>query len=532
MDNLKAQELASRLINKSFEGYTILELINNGKSAAVFKATDNNGNLVAVKIFDDELIKRFGHEIQLMRIEQELKLKNHDIRNLIKIIDGGRTLINSKSHYFLVMEHVQGKNLKDFIDSQEYSLDFIRYTIESLIIVTEQLLVMNIVHRDIKPENIMVNALGNIILMDLGVLKIIGAESSSDNEEKQFLGTLRYAPPEFLTRQEEDSSNGWRSVNLYQIGAVLYELIEKKDLFHSEIPYPNLVLAIKEKNPIINSRETPSNLIQLARNLLTKNWQQRLDINPINRILELCSNSEKEVIKSDLIENELEEINIKSIEHENELDHVLLIRSNFEQKLQKKNGILQEIFAVLNANLVSLKTKGLIASWKSSQPFMIYINDNELVQPQYLIYELKGLLTKGFSRPVYLVYKIVNDENAYCEVGLAVVLMDKDVEVDVHKKSLFFYELGIQLGHDNLSGKEDIGFFNIFKGVINTKDLDTRSNLLLITIKFIKKAISLMSSEVKKEISTQREMSERGLKKIAIIRRMGEKNTHLINTLE
>jgi len=359
MDKIKAQELASILTGKPFENYFILELLNNGKSAAVFKAKDNKENLVAVKIFDDEIIKRFGHEIQLQRIEQELQLKNHEIHSLVKIIGGGQTLINSRSHYYIVMEYVQGKNLKEYIDSEKYGLDFIIYTLKSLIIVTEQLLVKSIAHRDIKPENIMVNTHGDIILMDLGVLKIVGAEPFSDNEEKQFLGTLRYAPPEFLTRQEEDSSNGWRSVNLYQIGTVLYELIEKRELFQNEFPYPNLVLAIKEKIPIIDSRDMPSNLIQLTRNLLTKNWHQRLDINPINKVLEICDFNEKETLKSDLIEKEIEEINIKSVDNETELDHVFSLRSNFEQKLERKNKILQEIFAILNANLVSLRTKGI-----------------------------------------------------------------------------------------------------------------------------------------------------------------------------
>lgn len=145
---------------------------------------------------------------------------------------------------------------------------------------------------------------------------------------------------------------------------------------------------------------------------------------------------------------------------------------------------------------------------------------------------MRGLLTKGFSRPVYLVYKIVNDENAYCELGLAAVLMDKKAEIDLDKNNLFFFELNRFVDNDTGTGSADIGYLNIFKGVIDTKDLDIRSSLLLITIKFIKKALKLLATEVKEEISTQREMTERGLKKIAILKRIDEKNTHIINTLD
>lgn len=203
MDKTKAKKLESLIAGKLIDDYTIEQLINNGKSAAVFKAC-KDGKFYAFKIFDNDVIERFGHEIQQKRIDQEIGLKGHIINNLVKIFDGGKTKIDDEDHYYLVMEYIEGKNLKEYIQTETYTDKFISKVLETLIRVTEELIRISLAHRDIKPENIMVNEDNEIILMDLGVLKLIGATSFSDEDEKQFMGTLRYAPPEFLMRNNEE----------------------------------------------------------------------------------------------------------------------------------------------------------------------------------------------------------------------------------------------------------------------------------------------------------------------------------------
>ena len=156
-----------------------------------------------------------------------------------------------------------------------------------LLDVSEKLLERNIAHRDIKPDNIMISAAGEITLMDLGVLKIVGNPSFTGADEKQFLGTLRYASPEFLFGTEKDSTEGWRSLNLYQIGATLHDLIMKQELFHGISPYANVVIAVKETYPKIESKEVDQGLITLTRNLLSKSWESRLAMSPPDKIREV-----------------------------------------------------------------------------------------------------------------------------------------------------------------------------------------------------------------------------------------------------
>ena len=139
MDNIKAKKLEQELVNTNFNEYKILSLINYGKTAAVFKV-ELNKYFYALKIFDNELVESFGYEIQIKRIEQEINLKNHNIDNLIKIIDGGVKNILSNNYYFIVMEYVEGKNLKQFIETETYDENFIIYTFKTLNEVTEKLL--------------------------------------------------------------------------------------------------------------------------------------------------------------------------------------------------------------------------------------------------------------------------------------------------------------------------------------------------------------------------------------------------------
>jgi serine/threonine protein kinase len=232
MDEIKARQLLGQLKGINIEGIIIDSLIDNGKSAAVFLGKKDKIQY-AVKVFDNEIVERFGDDIQQQRQNLELSLKNHNINNLVKIIGGGRISIKEIEHFYLIMEYINGTNLKKYIKINTISPDFVIKVINILVDVSENLLKHDppLAHRDIKPENIMISENQDVILMDMGVLKIIGDPSMSDVGRKQFLGTLRYAPPEFLTREENNTIEGWRAVNIYQIGAVLHDLITKRELF-------------------------------------------------------------------------------------------------------------------------------------------------------------------------------------------------------------------------------------------------------------------------------------------------------------
>jgi hypothetical protein len=101
LDPAKAKEWEDRFRGKTLESWTIEALIDHGKSAAVFRASSEAG-LVALKIFDDEIIQRYGDKAQLSRINRELALVGKQHPNMVRILGGGMDA-ESNNHY-IVME--------------------------------------------------------------------------------------------------------------------------------------------------------------------------------------------------------------------------------------------------------------------------------------------------------------------------------------------------------------------------------------------------------------------------------------------
>lgn len=483
MDKHKALILESKLKNQIFFGYNIIKLINNGKSAAVFKA-EKGGDQYALKIFDNELIERFGHEIQNKRIEQEISLKKHNIPNLIRIYEGGNTLIGEETHYFLVMEFIDGLNLKQFIEEIDYkpSLQFIKKVFENLYSVSEALLSeFGIVHRDIKPENIMKTSTGKIILMDLGVLKFVGSESFSDQDEKAFVGTLRYAPPEFLLRLEEDTIEGWRAVNYYQIGATLHDLIMEKELFIEKSPYSNLVLAIKEDFPTILNNKLPFELLQFTRDLLTKNAKQRLELinkDRIDRIRAIENPGSK-------VEISVEQILHKRINHQNKFAQIDKIKRTKEENSKRQKELGEDIKNLIEDCFKNLEERKLYSVYTISKSFNFSGDSyNENLIQNYLL-ELKGELEMGFPTNLYFFLRIENSPNGFAKIETIAFFpsfiskgkMENPLEFvrEVFERPVPLSEIINRVGPRPI--KLDFKTITLFKGVISN-DESTKDYLI------------------------------------------------------
>lgn len=154
------------MIGRRLSGrYKILEMIGGGGMANVYLAHDIIlDRHVAVKVLrpefsnDDEFIKRFRREAH------STTSLNHP--NIVSIYDVGE----ENDIYFIVMEYVEGKTLKQYIQQNKVIL------IEEVIDIMKQLTSAiehahqnQIVHRDIKPHNILIDNLGHVKVTDFGI---------------------------------------------------------------------------------------------------------------------------------------------------------------------------------------------------------------------------------------------------------------------------------------------------------------------------------------------------------------------------
>lgn len=113
MDADKIKGLEKQYLGRQLGGAVVESYVNSGKSAAVFKAT-RDGKPVAVKIFDRDLVDKYGEKSQSGRIDRELKLIGHDHHNLIQIYDGG--IDSQHGNHFIVMEYLNGRNLREALE--------------------------------------------------------------------------------------------------------------------------------------------------------------------------------------------------------------------------------------------------------------------------------------------------------------------------------------------------------------------------------------------------------------------------------
>ncbi|MGJ8723569.1 MAG: serine/threonine-protein kinase [Roseibacillus sp.] len=200
---LPPEEIADK-----FPQFEILECLGRGGMGVVYKARQKSLNrLVAIKILAPEreseshFSERFAHEAELLA-----KL-NHP--HIVTIHDFGET----DGLYYLVMEYVDGVNLRDLLRDgkleAKQALAIVPPVCEALQYAHDK----GIVHRDIKPENLLVDREGGIKIADFGIAFLVGATSETS-------GTPPYMAPEQGTPSEVD-----HRADIYALGVVLYEML-------------------------------------------------------------------------------------------------------------------------------------------------------------------------------------------------------------------------------------------------------------------------------------------------------------------
>lgn len=206
--------------------YEIIEKVGNGGMATVYKATDKVlKRHVAVKILrdefttDEEFIRRFEAEAQ-----SAARLTNANIVSIYDVgVDGNL--------YYIVMELIQGKTLKEIIIKERGPLPW-KWSIKVAIQIASALEVAhrnNIIHRDIKPHNIIITEDGVAKVTDFGIAKAVS--NSTITAFGTTIGSVHYFSPEHARGGYTDAKS-----DLYSLGVVMYEMVTGKVPFDADTP--------------------------------------------------------------------------------------------------------------------------------------------------------------------------------------------------------------------------------------------------------------------------------------------------------
>jgi len=152
------------VFNTTFSTYTSSEIIGEGGSSRIYRALDENGNTVAIKVLKPtnsrEKRKRFKNEVTFCI--------NNRHKNIVPIIDHGVIISGDDTQPFYVMPLYDGslRNLvKDGIPPEQV-LPLFSQILDGI----EAAHLQKVVHRDIKPENILWSASANLLaIADFGI---------------------------------------------------------------------------------------------------------------------------------------------------------------------------------------------------------------------------------------------------------------------------------------------------------------------------------------------------------------------------
>ena len=246
--------------------YKIQEKIGNGGMATVYKALDQILNrYVAVKVLreefttDEEFIKRFNAEAQ-----SAARLIHP---NIVSVYDVGQEY----NIYYIVMELIQGKTLKQIIEEDGH-LSW-KWAVNIAIQIASALEMAhknNIIHRDIKPHNIMITEDGVAKVTDFGIAKAVS--NSTITAFGTTLGSVHYFSPEHARGGYTDSKS-----DLYSLGVVMYEMVTGKVPFDADTPVSVALKHMQEEPvpPIKVNKEIPFAVNQIILKAMKKDPNER-----------------------------------------------------------------------------------------------------------------------------------------------------------------------------------------------------------------------------------------------------------------
>lgn len=219
--------------------YEIIEKVGNGGMATVYKATDLVlKRYVAVKVLrdefttDEEFIKRFETEAQ-----SAAKLVHPNIVSIFDVgIDNGI--------YYIVMELIQGKTLKEIILEERGPLPW-KWSVNVAIQIASALEMAhknNIIHRDIKPHNIIITEDGIAKVTDFGIAKAVS--NSTITAFGKTIGSVHYFSPEHARGGYTDAKS-----DLYSLGVVMYEMVTGRVPFDADTPV-SVALKHMQEEPV------------------------------------------------------------------------------------------------------------------------------------------------------------------------------------------------------------------------------------------------------------------------------------------
>ncbi|GAA4033707.1 hypothetical protein GCM10023063_16890 [Arthrobacter methylotrophus] len=213
--------------------YKLLRPLGVGGMGQVFLAHDSQlDRLVALKVLRPEVVGDPDHGRRLAKEARVMGKLHHP--NIVTIFD----VFPEKDELCLVLEYVEGTNLRRYLSSgaftREFGVHLLRTLAQALSYLHDE---HDVVHRDLKPANILISNDGKIKVADFGIARRTSDERLTDTGF--IIGTKSYMAPEVLAGQPATFAS-----DIWSLGAVAREAFGMLAPLASQDPVASAVNAM------------------------------------------------------------------------------------------------------------------------------------------------------------------------------------------------------------------------------------------------------------------------------------------------
>ncbi|MGL6125191.1 MAG: serine/threonine-protein kinase [Metamycoplasmataceae bacterium] len=267
------------------EKYQILREIGSGGMAKVYLAINQETNQkVAIKtLLTDPNMPLTNKN----RFKEELRLAKYiSSPYVVKFYEGS---YNSETQY-LVMEYVEGKMLKDYIEEQgrlnvDEAVNFATQIAKGFAEIHAQ----NIIHRDLKTSNVMISTLGEVKIIDFGIA--ISDDSVRYTQTGRVIGSVHYMAPEIVNQE-----GATPQTDVYALGIILFEMLIGEPPFNGKDALETALKHKKEEIKPVNQifPSIPQALANVVAKATAKKKEDRyLSMRQLAQDLSTCLNQNR-----------------------------------------------------------------------------------------------------------------------------------------------------------------------------------------------------------------------------------------------
>lgn len=218
---------SNQFLGSNIGSYNLTEYIGEGGMARVFKAYHPDlKRYAAIKIINPEFLDEKEFIDHFKTEAQNLAVLRHP--NIVQVYDASTT----SDFPYIIMEYIEGKTLKQFINEYKRAQTRIPITHTMRVIYSLGLALSfahrnNIVHRDIKPSNVILETSGRVVLTDFGLAQFNDGKESQSGQTIE--GTPAYISPEQAVGRGVNPKS-----DQYSLGVIFFEMLTGRKPYNAK----------------------------------------------------------------------------------------------------------------------------------------------------------------------------------------------------------------------------------------------------------------------------------------------------------